>query len=401
METAAPVLRRHRSPRRAAATLALVVGVLAFALAAHAGPREQARRMHDRLVGVPPSPAVLDEMEGLIAGGSAVQAARVAMQNPVFYTTTLKNFATPWTNEARTVHAPLNDYSATVIGIVRDDLAFTMALSGDLVYVGAPGTTSTPYSHTDNRHYEELEDRRADLSDPDVLTAVSQSGLPGAVLQSSQTAGVLTTRAAGEAFFKAGTNRRMWWGTAINHLCRDMPELNDVTRPTDRIRQDVSRSPGGDSSLFLNQCSGCHAGMDGLAGAFAYYQWDDELERVVYTSGQVQPKNLINANAFPSGYVTVDDSWINYWRSGPNASLGWSDALPGAGQGAKSLGEEVASTRAFAVCQVEKAFRHVCLRGVSSQADRDAVERIADAFQSNGYRMKRVFAEVAVTCMGD
>ncbi len=41
--------------------------------------------------------------------------------------------------------------------------------------------------------------------------------------------------AAAEAFFSAGTNRRMWRFTAINYLCRDMEQLHDVTRPGDWV----------------------------------------------------------------------------------------------------------------------------------------------------------------------
>ena len=48
----------------------------------------------------------------------------------------------------------------------------------------------------------------------------------------------------------------------------------DTTRPPDRIRQDVARSPGGDSRLFLNNCVGCHSGMDPMAQAFAYYNFN-------------------------------------------------------------------------------------------------------------------------------
>ena len=41
-----------------------------------AGPREQAKRIHDRLTGVPASNAMLDAMENAItAGGGATQAA--------------------------------------------------------------------------------------------------------------------------------------------------------------------------------------------------------------------------------------------------------------------------------------------------------------------------------------
>ena len=51
-----------------------------------------------------------------------------------FYTITLKNFATPWTNRDQTVFAPLNDYTATVIGMVRDDVPFNRS---------CPATSST------------------------------------------------------------------------------------------------------------------------------------------------------------------------------------------------------------------------------------------------------------------
>jgi hypothetical protein len=356
--------------------------------------------MHDRLVGVPPTAAVLDAMEASIAGGNPLDAANQAMAHPMFYSSSLKNFVTPWTNVAQTVYADLNDYTATVIGIVRDDLPFTQVLTEDLVYVGAPGVVPTDYSQVDNRHYQELEQNLIDLSDPALLVARTQSGLPGSQLAPGETAGVLTTRAAAEAFFSAGTNRRMWRFTAMNYLCRDMEALNDITRPSDRVRQDVSRSPGGDSRVFLNTCVGCHSGMDALAGAFAYYQWDEAQQRLVFTRGQVQPKHLINANNFPGGYVTDDDSWVNYWRNGPNALLGWR-AAASSGNGIRGLGEEVAQSRAFSECQAQKVFQRVCLRPPSSPDDRTEVRRIADVFETENYSLKRVFAEAAVFCMGN
>src|SRR6185436_7855779 len=48
---------------------------------AGAGPREQAKRMHDRLAGVPPSASVLDAMEVDISDGRAVDAAYAAMDD--------------------------------------------------------------------------------------------------------------------------------------------------------------------------------------------------------------------------------------------------------------------------------------------------------------------------------
>ena len=80
--------------------------------------------------------------------------------------------------------------------------------------------------------------------------------------------------------------------------------------------------------------------------------------------------------------------------------LGWRGSESG-GFGAKSLGAEVTASRAFSVCQVEKAFAYTCFRPVGTPQDRAAVERIADVFEANGYSMKRVLAETAAYCMGN
>jgi hypothetical protein len=377
----------------AAAALALLV----LAQSASAGPREEARRMHDRLAGVPPSEAVLTAMAQQIQNGDPIAAANIAMQNPDFYRVVLKNWITPWTNVDRSVHAPLNDFTATVIGIIRDDRPFTDVLSADVVYVGANVTPA--YSQTDNAHYQALEDRRVDLGDPTKFVPVPQSTLPGSQLSANDAAGVLTSRAFGEAYFSAGTNRRAWRFTGINFLCRDMEQLHDVTRPVDRIRQDVTRSPGGDSQIFHATCVGCHSGMDPMAGAFAYFNWDATAGRVVHTPGMVQPKYRQNSNVFPYGYITIDNRWDNYWREGAHANLMWRGPSSG-GFGPKTMGEEVAMSRAFSVCQVEKVFQQVCFRAPNDQADSDEVERITDVFEANGYSMKRVFAEVAAWCKG-
>jgi hypothetical protein len=396
--------RAMRRALRACCTLVLCTLVLCIGIGmaanATAGPREQAKRIHDRIAGVPPSGAVVDEMADLIGQGEEIDAAYRAMDNPAFFTAALKNFITPWTNQEQTVFDELNDYTATVIGIIRDDLPFTEVLSSDLVYVGAAGVVSAGYSHTNNDHYRQLEQQRVDLGDPGLLVGVPQSSLSASELMPSETAGVITTRAAARSFFSAGTNRRMWRYLAINYLCRDMEDLNDIARPADRIRQDVSRSPGGDSAIFHNTCAGCHSGMDPLAQAFAFFEYDSEEERLVHSRGVVQEKYLINANTFQGGFITEDNRWDNFWRAGRNSSLGWRAAESG-GYGAKSLGIEVASSRAFSQCQVEKVFENICFRTPTSAEDRAEVERIADVFEAENYSMKRVFAETAVSCMGD
>ena len=361
-----------------------------------AGPNEQDVRMHNRLAGVPPSASVLAQMSALIAQNNAQAAAQVAMTNSGFYNVTLRNFIAPATNRAQSAFVPLNDYTATVIGMVRDNVPFNTVLSADILYIG--NVSGAPaYSPSNNNHYLYLDNNGVDLKS--ALVQTTQSSLTG--IPSAATAGVITTEAAAAAFFIAGTNRAMFRFTMINYLCNDMPQVMDITRPPDRIRQDVSRSPGGDSRVFLNNCIGCHAAMDPMVQAFAYYNYDPTALQLVYTPGQTQAKYHINTGNFPYGFVTPDDSWQNRWRTGPNQLLGWSSALPGSGNGAKSLGQELASSQAFAACQVQKVFQAICLRPPSNAADRSAAAQITQDFQSGGYNMKQVFAETAVYCMGN
>ena len=194
--------------------------------------------------------------------------------------------AVPWTNRDQSVFAPLNDYVATFIGMVRDDVAFNTALSADLTYTVSGVTPAA--SATSNAHYENAENNSVNLFA--ALQPTTQSSVLG--IPAAATAGLLTSRAASEAFFIDGTNRAMFRFTMMNHMCRDMEQVLDTSLPPDRIRQDVSRSPGGDSRIFLNNCIGCHSGMDPFAQAFAYYDYDNGSAeapgsmRLVYNAGR-------------------------------------------------------------------------------------------------------------------
>jgi len=378
--------------------------------------RRQAKRIHDRLAGTPPSPQVLNDMETLIVNGNAVDAALKVMTSNSsdalydaiysnsarnFYNVTVKNMVTPWTNEAQTVFAPLNDYTATVIGMVRDDVPFNTVLTADTLYVGSNVAGLPAYSMDNNDHYQYLQDQGVDLSDTGKLVSVAQSSVTN--LPPAATAGVLTSRAAARAFLIDGTNRAMFRFTMLNHLCTDLEPIKDTSRSPDRIQQDVTRSPGGDSRIFMNACVGCHAGMDPLNQAFAYYNYqyngDEDRGRLVYTPGSVQAKYLINSDNFKYGYITSDDSWINYWRKGPNSLLGWDTnglGMPGRGNGVKTMGAELANSNAFASCQVKKVFRTVCFR----EPTLSELNTISGEFKGN-YNLKRVFAKAAVACMGN
>ena len=377
------------------------------------GSRDQVKRIYDRIAGVPPTE---QEIEQMLQADSLSSATSVPLESSEFYDVTLKNMVAPWTNEEQTAFVDLNDYTATVIGLVRDNADFRQVLYDDVVYTGNSQLVNglPPYSLSNNDHYTVLEDQGVSLKD--ALSRSSQSQVSG--LPADATAGVMTTRAAAKAFFSAGTNRAMLRFTLMNFLCRDLEQFKDTSRPADRIRQDVSRSPGGDSRIFLNNCVACHNGMDPLTQAYAYYDYeydadndpDAENGTLSYNSAgmtdpatgtRVKAKYHINSNNFPFGFITPDDRWDNFWRKGPNAIIGWSSTLPGSGSGAKSLGMELANSEAFAQCQVQKVFRTVCLRDPVSAADEAQINSTTGSFKASGYNLKQVFTETAGYCMGD
>jgi len=395
--------------------ISLFISVLStFSLNVSASTLEQAKRLHDRIVGVPASEQTLNDMIILLDNNQAISAAYKAMESKHFYSTALKLFATPWTNKDQDIFYELNDYTATFIGIVRDDIDFRKILQEDIIYIGNSSLNLPSYSTNNNNHYQALENQFINLKDE--LIKTTQSSLNG--FPSEATAGVLTSRAAAKAFFYLGTNRAMLRFTLMNHLCTDLEPLKDNTLPPDRVRQDISRSPGGDSRLFINNCLGCHSGMDPLAQAFAYYDYQFDVETdpqaengaITYNqSGMINPitstrvinKYHNNSTTFPFGFVTLNDQWKNYWREGINQKLGWDPQLSGHGNGMKSLGEELSNSHAFAQCQVKKVFKNVCLRTPENTEDINQIALTTSSFKQNSYQLKRVFAEIGEYCMGE
>ena len=201
-----PGRRAHERARGPSKTLTILLALLAgvFAVSVNGAPLEQAKRIHDRLAGVPPTDTVLNQMVDDINGAGSdlngdgsvndIDAAFRAMENRFFYDVTLKNFAAPWTNRDQSVFVPFNDYVATVIGMVRDDVDFSTLLSADLTYVGQGGVVASGPSAQNNDHYAQLEANNVDLSNPAMFNAAPQSSVMG--IPANATAGVMTSRAA-------------------------------------------------------------------------------------------------------------------------------------------------------------------------------------------------------------
>src|SRR6187455_3425835 len=82
-------MRQMNTPKVSKLKSAGLACVLAsVAIAASANDRDQAKRIHDRIAGVPPSAAVLQQMEDLVAANDPLSAALIATQSPSFYNVT-------------------------------------------------------------------------------------------------------------------------------------------------------------------------------------------------------------------------------------------------------------------------------------------------------------------------
>jgi len=419
----------NKQTGRAALVAASAVCVFSLAInTASAGDREKAKFIHDRIAGVPATNAVLATMTtDVAAGGASIRnAVTTAMNDPNFLNVKVKNMVMPWTNKDETVFADFNDAAATITGYIRDGKDFRGILFDNVIYTGNAGGLPA-YSTTNNNHYIQMEHQNLNLRT--VLQEQVQSTVTG--YPTEAIAGVTTTRQAARAFMYAGTNRAVFRANLMSYLCTDLEEIKDITRTNNYVRQDVSRSPGGDSEIFLNNCVGCHAGMDGMAGAYAYYTWgpnvfddnlDPETQSMTYHTTAITyqvdgadiaaptrttRKHRINRTNFIYGWETSDDSWTNYWRTGQNAKLEWANnspqasiavpaSIPGAAVGnAALLGQELANTNAFARCQVTKVYRHVCLNDPAEAT----LQTLTTNFVNSTYDMRTVFTDSVIDCM--
>src|ERR1700760_3010535 len=99
-----------------------------------------------------------------MTSGTPLAAALLATKDPKFYNDTIRNMAAPWTNRDQSVFVPLNDYTATVIGMVKDNIPFNTILSADILYVGDGQSGEGSYSPDNNNMYQTLDNNNVDLS---------------------------------------------------------------------------------------------------------------------------------------------------------------------------------------------------------------------------------------------
>jgi hypothetical protein len=394
----------------------LLVLSIAAPAALGAEARHQAQVLFRTLTGVPlrSDDQRLGRMEAKILRGDLKGAAAIATEDDNFYDVTLVHWASHMSTRDEFQRTPLNDFVATVVGTAADGRDARELLYADAWYVGTNVPGLAEPDGVSNTHYAGLEAARVPLRGHLARRSPQRANAPGA--------GLLTTWTYLKNHAFRGTNRRLAEFSIREFMCKSMSSIADLGAPRDRVRQDVDRAPGGNTSVFNNKCAGCHGILDAFAGAFAYFNFEftDQMKKengvaqydmrtlsnanVTYTTPYFPKMNSNGAN-YPAGYRTTDDSFVNYARYGSNEDLGWRG--PVSGNGVSEFGRMIASSRQFSRCLASRAYSQLCIN-VDYAVDRltkiqvqqleaaaPQIESLADEFEGSGYNLRSLFGAAA------
>jgi hypothetical protein len=410
----------------AASIAGSIFGILS-APKVYAQSEDEVKKLAERITGVklPGDSPLLAQMRVLWNQGNRKAAAQLAINDPRFINVTTKLMALKMSTRAETMRTELNDFVATYMGVVRDDLDARQLLMGDFHYRGdmakVPNGSLNVLADIvlSNNHYISLDKPNIDLKSVLVRVAkqpmASEAGGAPVLMDNPDPAGLLTTRAFLSAHAVAGTNRRPVEYTMREFMCVAMADWSDVGASDARVGRDVDRAPGGDPQKFLTSCKGCHTGMDGFRLAFSK---NDFQTSNAYPQGRVinslmesatfpgfaagtrtstkmdkAPNNLV----FPNGYVPVDTNWVNNARGPSNSQLfGWRGNVAG-GAGVKSFAEAIANSKRFSLCMVQRVYEGICRRPFSISANKSAADAMAAVLENNNYSIKNLAMEVALS----
>ena len=392
-----------------------------------ADENSQAIALYRRLGGVTLSvsdPLIL-QMEDSLKQGDLKGAASIAANTSTFYNITVRDFATKMSTREESVSSELNDFIATVIGSIRDNVSAINMMTGNYYYraEGVPNVGDDLLADivTSNNHYRALDEEGADLSQvlirEDGQKVVDESDNVG-VLRDS--AGLMTTRGWMFTHANAGTNRRLIEFAFQIFTCTPIEQWASTSRPDNFIGRDVARDP---ISEFQTKCKSCHSGMDALRPATAYFDYEetdaatgegfvkyrytynldpdpddpDDISVPVAADEQLVPYKFRRATeAYPPGYKVTNSSWTNY---ASQEQFGFRQA--GQGSGFNSFARLIASSQQFSRCMVQRVFKTVC-RQELTQEHRNTIDSLSEQFENGGYNLRDLFIDVAVhpTCMG-
>ena len=368
-----------------------------------------------RLVGRPASDGEIADMNEKIASGRAEEAFEGLTRKSDFINLTARAFCQPMSTRSERPDVPMNEFTASCMGAIRDDRPATELLAGNFYYefdrTKSPYDTSVTDYFQRNQHYETTEGQevngfdfaqflvRREGQQVPKLPADRYSVQPiTETVPQPEPAGLLTTHTWSREHAEGGTNRRLVEYAFREFLCKPIGEFADTSAPDHWIGRDVSRAPGGNPQIFQSSCRGCHALLDGMRGAFAYTSWgfrgQVSQKPPAAATLEVGEKYARNSDVYPNGYATRDSSWENLATTGTNAEFfGWRGATKGVGM--SEFGQMLARSRAFSRCMVVRVVQTVCLRPTTFEDEQALLAPEAEKFETDGYNLRRLFARVA------
>lgn len=314
----------------------LVVVASALSMAnAHAADKDmlKAKRLYERMTGVKVSSTKpeLKKVAEFISQNNDRGAANYITTTPDFLNVQVKNLSLRLSNKDESVKVPFNDFSALIVGVVRDNADFRDILTADYSYEvrGVANDTDERTRYINQNNYTPIETTYLDMTNKGILvknnnqklvrnfwdTADTQANYKGGQVVTlgghPEPAGVFTTRTFAERNLSGGTNRRAVEFSLKQFLCVSMAEAADSSASDQYVGRDVERFPAGDHNKYLTSCKSCHSVMDGMRGAFA------KMEYVNFTHGgatgtysqmngdfYVQQGILAEYNKYYADYVT-------------------------------------------------------------------------------------------------
>jgi len=387
-------------------TTAITAFVLCISVSASAQTDTPARQRAYTLfraitgVGISIDDARIIQMENLIAAGDEKGAAAVATSDPLFYDVRLRDMAKIMSNRAESVNVPLNDFVATWVGAIRDNVDARQLLTGNFYYTGNPAlaTAANPVRSdvnndilTSDNHYTDLEEKNYSLFANLVRVDGQQISVNSVPAPLVDAAGLITTRAFMAAHALDGTNRRLVEYTFREFECTPILNWMDATRPDTFIGRDVDRFPGGDDQRFQTTCKACHSQMDAIRPAFAFFDWDDNNGKILQ---QTSPFGKLNKNntVFPQGFAVNNNNWVNLATAPKNEDqFGWRGTLMGTGL--NTFAGMIANSKGFSRCMVKRFFQSICKRDPNA-SEKSALESVAVDFETD-YQLKRLAGSIA------
>lgn len=394
----------------------------------------KALKIYRRITGtqISPQAEIINKMSALIGSNRVGEAVDLAMDENEFYDITLLEFASKMSTRELSVLTPLNDYSATFVGAVRDDLDARELLRGNFYYRGdaqvLPALSAANNDVTDlltsNKHYDVLQAEvsagRATLK-TSLVKADQQITIngQGASVTMPDAAGLITSRSYLSSHVIAGTNRRAVEYLFKTFTCQNLSDLADSSSPDDFVGPDIERFPQGSNATFQTSCKGCHGAMDALRPAFSMFTFENNRVKHVSlfaasnndtnnstTNVQVDSKYrkvtgkyTRGSNVFPGGYFVQDTNWVNYFsRSKGQGILGFKTT--GGGNTINQLGSMIAESSGFSGCMVKRTFESLCKRPIHS-TEQKLLQDLRKGFESH-YNIKKLYKSIAMTneCLG-